>query len=111
MENSDFGVIGILILIMQQLLLPSIPAIIIGTAGVLAVRKGYPKSGISIIASAAVSMISAIWNIIILRSMELSAYSSLHLYIFQGLDVLSSGLLCGGLLGLIIAVPRTSDSV
>ena len=109
MDNLDFGALGIVMLLVQ-IVLPSIPAIIIGTVGVLAARKGYSMSGIAIAASAAVSLASIVGNTLILRSMDLAAYSNLYVYIFQGLYIISSGLLCGGLIGLIITVPKAADS-
>ena len=108
MDNLDFGALGILMLVIQ-LVLPSIPAVIIGTVGVLAMRKGYRISGGSILGSAAISLFTAVGNVLALRTMDLSAYSSLYVYISQGFGILSYGLLCGGLIGLVISIPKASD--
>ena len=108
MDNLDFDFLTVLVLLLPALL-SAIPLVLIGVGGVLAFRKGFPKSGGALVGAAVLSALTLGSNILIPRSWGLEVYSDIYLFI-QAASLIASGLTAGGILGLVLSVPRTGRS-
>ena len=109
MDNLDFGLLSVLIIV-APLLFSAIPPIIVGVAGGLVIRKRYVKSGSAIVASAVLNLILTVGNMLAIRLLGPEWYGLVFGYIGHALGLLSGGLLAGGFLGLVLRIPRASTT-
>ncbi len=104
MDNLDFGILTIVVLIFP-ILLDGIPKAIIVVGGVLALRKGYPKSGGVLIGAAVINLILIVLGVIIPHWWGPSTYGELYPYM-KIAALLASCLTAGGVVGLVRSIPR-----
>jgi len=107
MGDMEVGTLAVLFVIIQ-ILFYGVPEIILGAAGYIALRKGYVKSGGTIIASAVLALLNSAASSVALRFFAIEYYQGFLIYLIQGIGVLSAGLLCGAVLGLALSIPRAA---
>lgn len=110
MDNLDFGPAALLILF-APILFHAVPTVITGAAGVIAMRKGYWKSGAAVTGAAVFSVLSTVANVIALRLLSMESYGDLYMYVLQAMSLISSGLLCGGILALVLSISHVGTGI
>ena len=99
MENLDFG-LAVFIPILLMGIAQSIPSLIITVGGVMAIRKGYIKSGSAILVSCIVSFISHFGWVFLQRLVGYEPMT-IYSYVMQGIGFIGGSFLAAGIIGIV----------